>query len=154
MIDRVVGNAPSTIPIERFTRVGVHVEPGEVAAGDVESNSVTPAEHERCRIHFDREFGRLAGTSIFAVASDSRYRPRTMLSPMLRSTPAGKSRLGGYTSINFAVKSVSTAFELAHSFTTSLPVTSTSRSRGGVWNTTTSCLAERGNVSLHIQCPA
>src|ERR1035437_150702 len=76
-----------------------------------------------------------------------------MLSAMLRSTPAGKSLLGGYTSISFAVKSVSGALEAAHSLTISLPVTSRPAVNGGVWKTSTSLRAESGLASEHSQKP-
>ena len=74
-----------------------------------------------------------------------------MLSATLRSTPAGKSAFGGYTSTNLAVKSVSSAFEDAQSFTMRRPVTPMSFVSGGVWNTGTSFRAARGFVSEHSQ---
>src|ERR1700761_70948 len=70
---------------------------------------------------------------------------------MLRSTPPGKPALGGYTSISFAVKSVSYEFEEAQSFTIKRPVTSTSVLRRGVWKTSTSLRADSGFESLHSQ---
>src|SRR5271169_5196913 len=74
-----------------------------------------------------------------------------MLSATLRSTPDGKSALGGYTSTSLAVKSVSRAFEDPHNFTMRRPVTSVSFVSGAVWNTSTSFRDERGFTSEHSQ---
>ena len=74
-----------------------------------------------------------------------------MLSATFKSTPAGKSELGGYTSTSLAVKSVSGALDDAQSFTISRPVTSTFLPSGAVSNTSTSLRAESGRSSSHIQ---
>ncbi len=60
-----------------------------------------------------------------------------------------KVGVGGDPSTSLAVKSVSRAFDAAHSFTMSRPVTSVSPVSGAVWNTSTSFRAECGFVSEH-----
>src|ERR1044071_7593084 len=60
-IDRVRGDTPSRVRVQRLSRVWVHVESREVAAGDVQTDLVTALEQQRGRIQLDREFVRTAG---------------------------------------------------------------------------------------------
>ena len=46
-VDRVLRDSPAPIVVERLAGVRVHVEPREVAAGDVEPDAVPALEDER-----------------------------------------------------------------------------------------------------------
>ena len=67
---------------------------------------------------------------------------------MLIAKPSGNSGDGGYTSISFAVKSVSTADDDAQSRIRTGPVISTASFSGAVWNVRTSSRAFSGCRSV------
>src|SRR5271155_4583084 len=54
-VDRVVGDLRAAVVVQRFSRVWVDVEAGEIAARNVETDAVAPLEYQRGRIHFDGE---------------------------------------------------------------------------------------------------
>ena len=95
VVDRVLRDGPAAVPVERFAGVRVHVEAGEVAARDIEPDPVPAREHERGRVHLDRELERLAGRQ--------RLRRRRAVAVAraddavgdVQVEAAGKSRLGG-----------------------------------------------------------
>ena len=66
-IDRIVGDSPTVIVVERLPRIWVDVESREVAAGNVQPNPVTTLEQQRRWIHLDREFVRSAGLQPFSA---------------------------------------------------------------------------------------
>src|ERR1700722_15757225 len=47
VVERVIHRDLPSIPAERFTRVGVDVEPRKIAAGDIEPDAVTFLEYVR-----------------------------------------------------------------------------------------------------------
>ena len=53
MVDGVRRGLLAAVVVERFARVGVDVEAGEVAAGDVHTNAMPFFEDVRCGIGFD-----------------------------------------------------------------------------------------------------
>src|SRR6185437_10037698 len=61
MKDRVFSGLPATIAIEWRARVGVHVEPGKVAARDIHSDPVSALKDQRGRVQLDRQLVCFAG---------------------------------------------------------------------------------------------
>jgi hypothetical protein len=59
-IDRVFGDAPPPVVVERLASVRVHVKSREVAARDVQANTMASLEDERRGIHLDGELVRLS----------------------------------------------------------------------------------------------
>ena len=55
VIHRVRRHRPASIIIERLSRIGIHVEPREIAARNVQPDPVCALEDKRSRIHLDRE---------------------------------------------------------------------------------------------------
>src|SRR5947209_15499368 len=53
--DRVVGQVPAAVVVERLPGIRVHVEAREIAARDVEPDAVAPLEDEGSGIELDRE---------------------------------------------------------------------------------------------------
>ena len=66
-VDGVLRVLPTTILIERLAGVWIHVEAGEVAAGDVDAEAVSALEDQRGRVQLDREFIGLSGVQQFLV---------------------------------------------------------------------------------------
>ena len=67
---------------------------------------------------------------------------------MLKDIPLGYSSVGGNTSTNLAVKSVSTADDDAHRCISTGPVTSNCCLRYGVWNVRTSSRSLRTTLPV------
>ena len=68
VIDRIFGNTPAPLLVERFARIRVHVEAWKVAARNIQPNAVTAFEDERSRVHLNREFVRLTRRERFRNA--------------------------------------------------------------------------------------
>src|SRR5262252_9004007 len=61
VVENAVGrHAPARVGVERLAGVWVHVEPREIAGGDVEADPVSGAEDERGRVELDGELVRSA----------------------------------------------------------------------------------------------
>src|SRR5689334_5581223 len=60
-VNRVLGDPPAAVVVERLAGIGVHIEARKVAARDVEADAVAAPEEERGRIHLDGELVRLPG---------------------------------------------------------------------------------------------
>src|SRR5262249_4399957 len=149
--DRVLCNLPPAIVVERFPGVGVHVEAREVAARNIEPDSVTALKDQRRRIHLDRKLVRHTWSKQFFLRGTvPESRPDDAVGD-IQIEPGGEVRIRGDTSMSFAVKSVSVALDAAHSLTINRPVISRFSVSGAVWNTTTSPRVESGFESEHNQ---
>src|ERR1041385_2242569 len=59
-INRVLRGSPASIVVQWLARIRIHIKPREIATGNIQPDSVPALEHQRSRIHFDREFVSLA----------------------------------------------------------------------------------------------
>src|SRR5215510_11462217 len=60
VIDRVLGDSPAPVVVQRFARVWIHVKAREIAARNIQADTVAALEDKRRRIHLDSELIRLA----------------------------------------------------------------------------------------------
>lgn len=95
MVEGVGGGDEAAVSVQRLTGVGVDVEAGEIAAGDIDANAVAFLEDVGGGVELDGEGIDLPGSISFSCLSDSRKRARTIPSSRLRSKPPGHSGLGG-----------------------------------------------------------
>src|SRR6266496_683325 len=58
VVHGVLSNSPAPVLIEWLAGVRIDIESREIAARDVQPDSVTAPKHQRRRIHFDSEFRR------------------------------------------------------------------------------------------------
>ena len=146
VMDRIVGLHHAAVVAQRVAGVRVHVEPGVVAARDVDPDPVTLLEDVRGGVERDRdrhdlaglEKGRLVVEALAVAGAEDRVAEVQVEAERVIG-------LGGISSISLAVKSVSGAVELTQSLTTTVPVTSRSASSGAVRKTSTSRRSESGS---------
>ncbi len=55
MVDRVIGHGPPAVIVERLACIGINVKAREIAAGDIEADTMPAPEDQGSRVHFDRE---------------------------------------------------------------------------------------------------
>jgi hypothetical protein len=67
VIDGVVGPGHPAMAVQRLAGVGIDVEAGEVAAGDVQADAVAFPEDVRCRVELDGELVGFPGLIIMLV---------------------------------------------------------------------------------------